>query len=156
MPAGDANRGSGRVFMADLKRGFSVEETHCFPGQSQFGCVHTNPRAALLSVQELALRAHRGYYLSFSDVKPLFIAQRSSPMSVRFTQSCPTCGRRVQIQASLLGRTVACQHCQGEFVAESGLKGDAIEDGSESGKTDPLMERVELALQRASAETAVG
>lgn len=77
-------------------------------------------------------------------------------MSVRFTQSCPTCGRRVQIQASLLGRTVACQHCQGEFVAESGLKGDAIEDGSESGKTDPLMERVELALQRASAETAVG
>ena len=39
-------------------------------------------------------------------------------MSVRFTQCCPTCGRRVQIRATLLGRTVACQHCKAEFVAQ--------------------------------------
>ncbi len=78
-------------------------------------------------------------------------------MSVRFTQSCPTCGRRVQIQTSLLGCTVACQHCQGEFVAKTGLERDAAEGGMESVEAaiDPLMERVELALRRANAGTFV-
>ena len=75
-------------------------------------------------------------------------------MSVRFTQSCPTCGRRVQVQTSLLGCTVACQHCKGEFVAESELEGSSIRGGNEPQKIDPLMERVELALQRANEETA--
>ena len=75
-------------------------------------------------------------------------------MSVRFTQSCPTCGRRVQVQASLLGCTVACQHCKGEFVAEAELQGSSIQGRNESQKIDPLMERVELALQRADQETA--
>jgi len=76
-------------------------------------------------------------------------------MSLRFTQSCPTCGRRVQIRTSLLGRTVACQHCKGEFVAETGLESDTSEGGMASMEAnDPLMERVELALQRASATTA--
>ena len=36
---------------------------------------------------------------------------------MRFTQPCPTCGRRVQVRASLMGCTVACQHCKAEFVA---------------------------------------
>ena len=36
---------------------------------------------------------------------------------VRFTRSCPTCGRRIQIRGSLLGKTVACRHCNAEFVA---------------------------------------
>jgi hypothetical protein len=77
-------------------------------------------------------------------------------MSVRFTQSCPTCGRRVQIRTSLLGCTVACQHCKGEFVAETGLEGDRAEGAMETVEaTDPLMERVELALQRANAATVV-
>lgn len=78
-------------------------------------------------------------------------------MSVRFTQSCPTCGRRVQIQASLLGRTVGCQHCKGEFVAEAAIEtieSDGLADSAEA--VDPLMKRVEKALQRADAETAIG
>ncbi len=41
----------------------------------------------------------------------------SSSSSIRFTRSCPTCGRRVEIRASLLGDSVVCQHCQAEFVA---------------------------------------
>lgn len=76
-------------------------------------------------------------------------------MSVRFTQSCPTCGRRVQIHTSLLGRTVACQHCKGEFIAEAGLEGETVEGDAASDKLDPLMERVELALQRANEGSAV-
>ena len=40
-------------------------------------------------------------------------------MSVRFTQSCPTCGRRVQVRVSLVGYDVACPHCQSHFRAGS-------------------------------------
>lgn len=77
-------------------------------------------------------------------------------MSVRFTQSCPTCGRRLQVRTSLLGCTVACQHCKGEFIAKTGLEGDTADEGMESVKpSDPLMERVELALRRANANTVV-
>ena len=76
-------------------------------------------------------------------------------MPVLFTQSCPICGRRVHIQASLLGRTVACQHCKGEFVVASGLGRSADEGELESGQaSDPLMQRVEMALQRANASSA--
>ena len=39
-------------------------------------------------------------------------------MSVRFTQSCPTCGRRIQVRASLMGCEVRCQHCDAVFVAQ--------------------------------------
>ena len=34
-----------------------------------------------------------------------------------FVQECPTCGRRLQIRVEHLGKRVACQHCQGTFVA---------------------------------------
>jgi hypothetical protein len=77
-------------------------------------------------------------------------------MSVRFTQSCPTCGRRIQIRASLLGCTVACQHCRAEFVAETGADGSLTgENPATSDLTDPLMARVEEALERARQQTAV-
>ena len=78
-------------------------------------------------------------------------------MSVRFTQSCPTCGRRLQIRTALLGCTVACQHCQAEFVADSG-------DDRTPGRTEPqqveasddLMLRVEQVLEKArQQQTAV-
>ncbi len=59
---------------------------------------------------------------------------------MRFTQSCPTCGRRVQIRASLMGCTVACQHCKAEFVANPNREHDSV------GSTASLMERVERAL----------
>ncbi len=75
-------------------------------------------------------------------------------MSVRFTQSCPTCGRRLQIRASLLGCTVACQHCQAEFVADSEAK--TLPESSEvkpQDSPDELMLRVELALERARQQS---
>lgn len=78
-------------------------------------------------------------------------------MSVRFTQSCPTCGRRIQIAASLLGCTVACQHCKGEFVANAGSEGE-MSDCGDLGLhevSDPLMDRVEQALERARRQTAM-
>ncbi len=77
-------------------------------------------------------------------------------MSIRFTQSCPTCGRRLQIRTSLLGCTVACQHCQAEFIAESGLEQTMPIESSESDdSSDALMMRVEKVLQRASEQTAL-
>jgi ribosomal protein L37AE/L43A len=64
-------------------------------------------------------------------------------MSVRFTQSCPTCGRRVEIRASLLGSLVACQHCKAEFVA----MGDDVEF-QRSQATADLMRRIDRVLEQ--------
>ncbi|TWU08350.1 hypothetical protein Pla52n_09320 [Stieleria varia] len=66
---------------------------------------------------------------------------------IRFCQSCPTCGRRVQIRASLLGTQVACRHCHATFTAS------AFED--EPGAVDDakrLMDRVEQMLVRAELD----
>lgn len=71
----------------------------------------------------------------------------NSSLSIRFTRSCPTCGRRVEIRASLLGRTVACQHCGAEFTATAGDDPTyQIDEGHR------LMDRVERALQQAQQE----
>ncbi len=67
-------------------------------------------------------------------------------MSVRFTQSCPTCGRRVEIRASLLGSVVACQHCKAEFVA----MGDDVEFHRSQG-TAELMQRIDRVLKQTQA-----
>ena len=64
---------------------------------------------------------------------------------VRFTQPCPTCGRRVEIRASLMGHTVACQHCKAEFVADPNYEMVDQRDPAEA-----LMERVERALRAES------
>lgn len=34
-----------------------------------------------------------------------------------FVQECPICGRNLQVRLEYLGRTVACQHCRGQFTA---------------------------------------
>ena len=49
-----------------------------------------------------------------------------------FVQGCPTCGRRLQIRVEYLGKQVACQHCQGTFVAmdPSGSRGQTVDQGS--------------------------
>ena len=39
--------------------------------------------------------------------------------NVYFYQVCPICGRSLRICVEYLGRTVACRHCRGEFVARS-------------------------------------
>ena len=34
-----------------------------------------------------------------------------------FVQECPTCGRRLQVRVSYLGKRVACLHCSAQFTA---------------------------------------
>jgi DNA-directed RNA polymerase subunit RPC12/RpoP len=60
-----------------------------------------------------------------------------------FVQECPTCGRRLQIRVEYLGRTVACQHCQGTLVATdpSSVRLNAPEDG------DALLRRADQLLE---------
>ncbi len=36
-----------------------------------------------------------------------------------YLQSCPTCGRRLQIRVEYLGRKVVCYHCRAMFVAQN-------------------------------------
>ncbi|TWT84487.1 hypothetical protein CA13_59660 [Planctomycetes bacterium CA13] len=74
----------------------------------------------------------------------------TSSHRVRFTQSCPVCGRRVEIRASLLGCTVACQHCNAEFVASAQSDGCQHID-----RSNDLLARVETALRRAEEQAAV-
>ena len=80
-------------------------------------------------------------------------------MTIRFTQSCPTCGRRIQVQASLMGHSVACPHCHAEFSVADQDSEDrtGIQQQAAEPIQDPLMARVEKALARASeASTAIG
>ncbi|KAA5543262.1 response regulator [Roseiconus nitratireducens] len=75
----------------------------------------------------------------------------NSTTLIRFSRSCPTCGRRIQIRSSLLGRTVACRHCNAEFVA---MAND--ESVGQVDESDRLMARVESALVRSQAALSVG
>lgn len=36
-----------------------------------------------------------------------------------FIQSCPTCGRRLQIRVEHMAREVSCYHCRARFLADS-------------------------------------
>lgn len=65
-------------------------------------------------------------------------------MPIRFSQSCPTCGRRIEVQASLLGHSVGCQHCGSEFVAS-----DCATESEVPRATEELMQRVERAISKA-------
>jgi organic radical activating enzyme len=77
-------------------------------------------------------------------------------MSVRFTQSCPTCGRRIQVRASLMGCDVRCQHCDAVFVAQEDARHSPIQSRTtEDLNSDPLMNRVEQALSRAEESVVV-
>lgn len=77
-------------------------------------------------------------------------------MSVRFTQPCPVCGRRLQIRASLLGCTVACQHCQAEFVADPEVnRSHPAANSKPMDASDALMLRVEQVLEKARQQEAL-
>lgn len=65
---------------------------------------------------------------------------------VRFTRSCPTCGRRIQIRSSLLGHTVACRHCNAEFVAMASDDSAGCVDDAQR-----LMDRVDSVLSQSDA-----
>ena len=67
--------------------------------------------------------------------------------STYFVRECPTCGRRLQIRVEYLGKKVACQHCQGQFVAfdPSGSHGDCVEQSKTLlRRADELLESVVL------------
>ncbi|MEM1069335.1 MAG: response regulator [Planctomycetota bacterium] len=76
-------------------------------------------------------------------------------MSVHFTQCCPTCGRRIRIRASLLGRTVACQHCRCEFEAQMESDRGIAHGPVTSDETDPLMARVEALLAQSASDSSI-
>ncbi len=74
----------------------------------------------------------------------------TSNSTLRFTHPCPRCGRRVEVRASLLGCTVACQHCHAEFVASARTDSPQTFDRSLD-----LLQRVESALRRAEQESSL-
>jgi uncharacterized paraquat-inducible protein A len=65
-------------------------------------------------------------------------------MPLHFTQSCPTCGRRLQVPTRLLQQQVACQHCHAQFIA--GVNED--ENTSWHGQSQDLMARAEAVLRQ--------
>jgi uncharacterized protein (DUF983 family) len=66
-----------------------------------------------------------------------------------FIQGCPTCGRRLQVRVTYLGKKVACKHCRAEFTAcDPDSRPVATADSSHI----VLMDRVEALL--ASVEGA--
>ncbi|QEG42354.1 response regulator [Roseimaritima ulvae] len=69
-------------------------------------------------------------------------------MTLRFGQSCPTCGRRIEVRLELLGRSVACPHCHAEFIASERQTPQPSSD-------EALMDRVERALRRSGAVVPV-
>jgi hypothetical protein len=60
-----------------------------------------------------------------------------------FVQTCPICGRSLQIRLEYLGRSVACQHCQGSFMAIDPAM-QPVEKTSDSG--DDLLARADELL----------
>lgn len=62
-----------------------------------------------------------------------------------FLQDCPTCGRPLRVRVEYLGKSIACQHCGGEFFATSN-DGDFL-TASDSGEN--LLERADQLLATA-------
>ena len=68
-----------------------------------------------------------------------------------FIQECPTCGRRLQVRVNYLGKTVACKHCQGQFVAyDPDNQPAATQEASEAllNRADELLESAEFLKKR--------
>ncbi|MEM9826291.1 MAG: response regulator [Planctomycetota bacterium] len=74
-------------------------------------------------------------------------------MSIRVTQSCPTCGRRVQFRAALLGYKVACPHCQSEFRAQADPQHRIDAAGKPVDPSARLMDRVERVLAESTGDS---
>jgi hypothetical protein len=76
---------------------------------------------------------------------------RDSRDAVFFHQSCPVCGRRLEIDVALLGAKVYCQHCGGGFVAMDAAMRPAVGEAATE-RADELLARAASLLAR--AETA--
>ena len=70
------------------------------------------------------------------------------PTTMCFSQSCPTCGRMLSISVRLIGRKVACQHCQREFQA---THSDRDANTTAQPPELPLLARADELLRRANA-----
>lgn len=72
--------------------------------------------------------------------------------TVFYHQSCPVCGRPLQVRVTLLGRRVYCQHCGGGFVAtDPALGGETVAECVEDDRlaaVDELLERAARQLDR--------
>lgn len=76
---------------------------------------------------------------------------------VFFQQGCPVCGRRLEIDVSLLGKRVYCQHCGGGFVAmDASLVDHGGQRSATPARVDSLLERAATLLDRAAAEAHAG
>jgi len=49
-----------------------------------------------------------------------------------FVHECPTCGRTLRVRVVLLGRQVACPHCQARFIAYDPEVGEPADHDSGS------------------------
>jgi hypothetical protein len=61
--------------------------------------------------------------------------------STYFFQECPTCGRHLRIRVEYLGRTMACAHCSGTFMATDQVSRSEEPNGDSSllGRVDRLL-----------------
>ncbi len=52
--------------------------------------------------------------------------------NIYFVQSCPTCGRNLQVRVEYLGKRVVCQHCGAKFEAcnDATVRSGAVSSGS--------------------------
>lgn len=50
--------------------------------------------------------------------------------ATNFVQSCPTCGRRLEVKIEYLGRIVECRHCRGRFEATDSTNLEATDSDS--------------------------
>ena len=66
------------------------------------------------------------------------------PAKTCFLAKCPTCGRSLQIRVAYLGKSVACQHCRGEFVASDPSSSDAPMVSKLLSRADELLHTLEL------------
>jgi hypothetical protein len=65
--------------------------------------------------------------------------------STFFVQSCPVCGRHLEVRVRHLGKQVCCVHCRGDFVAR-----DPHNSGNDArGTGSDLMWRADELLDRA-------
>lgn len=50
--------------------------------------------------------------------------QQPAKRETYFHQDCPACGRKLRIRIDHLGQSVACQHCDSQFIATDGIAGN--------------------------------
>ncbi len=65
--------------------------------------------------------------------------------STRFTRSCPTCGRNLDIPVDQIGRQVMCSHCHAEFQAT------LVSEGASNDFEEAFEQRIDRLLANSSA-----